>query len=82
MNMNYQIPLEKLSNLVQTVSDISFLSDFVNKSYYGTIWNRKIPIKIQDWLNKTDPSLIPSFREICYKNEVSKKIINILKTQS
>ena len=77
MNMNYQIPLEKSSNLVQTVSDISFLSDFVNKSYYGTIWNRKIPIKIQDWLNKTDPSLIPSFREICHKNEVSKKIINI-----
>ena len=77
MNMNYQIPLEKLSNLVQTVSDISFLSDFVNKSYYGVIWDRQIPIKIQDWLNKTDPSLIPSFREICHKNEVSKKIINI-----
>ena len=77
MNMNYQIPLEKLSNLVQTVSDISFLSDFVNKSYYGVIWDRQIPIKIQDWLNKTDPSLIPSFREICHKNEVSKKIISI-----
>ena len=77
MNMNYQIPVEKLSNLVHTVSDVSFLSDFINQSYYGVVWDRQIPINIQDWLNKTDPSLIPSFREICHKNEVSKKIINI-----
>jgi hypothetical protein len=77
MNMNYQISVEKLSNLVHTVSDVSFLSDFINQSYYGVVWDRQIPINIQDWLNKTDPSLIPSFREICHKNEVSKKIINI-----
>ena len=51
MNINYQIPVEKLSNLVQTVSDISFLSDFINQSYYGVIWDRQIPINIQDWLN-------------------------------
>ena len=49
----------------------------INQSYYGVVWDRQIPINIQDWLNKTDPSLIPSFREICHKNEVSKKIINI-----
>ena len=77
MNMNYQISVEKLSNLVHTVSDVSFLSDFINQSYYCVVWDRQIPINIQDWLNKTDPSLIPSFREICHKNEVSKKIINI-----
>ena len=77
MNMNYQIPVEKLSNFVHTVSDVSFLSDFINQSYYGVVWDRQIPINIQDWLNKTDPSLIPSFREICHKNEVSKKITNI-----
>ena len=68
MNLNYQVPLENLSNLVHTVYDCSFLSDFVEHSYYGVIWDREIPVNIQDWLNKTDPRLIPSFREICHKN--------------
>ena len=77
MNMNYQIPVKKLSNLVHTVSDTSFLSDFVNQSYYGVVWDRQIPTNIQDWLNKTDPSSIPSFREICHKNEAREKIVNI-----
>ena len=71
--MNYQIPLKKLSNLVHTVSDASFLSDFINQYYYGVVWDRQIPKNIQDWLNKTDPSLIPSFREICHKNEAREK---------
>ena len=75
--MNYQIPVKKLSNLVHTVSDASFLSDFINQSYYGVIWDRHIPVKIQDWLNKIDPKLIPSFRHIFHKNEVIKSINKI-----
>ena len=77
MNLNYQIPLENLSNLVHSVYDCSFLSDFVEHSYYGVIWDREIPVNIQDWLNKTDPRLIPSFREICHKNEVTKNVNKI-----
>ena len=77
MNMNYQIPVKKLSNLVLTVSDASFLSDFINQSYYGVILDRHIPVKIQDWLNKIDPKLIPSFRHIFHKNEVIKSINKI-----
>ena len=67
MNMNYQISVEKLSNLVHTVSDVSFLSDFVNQSYYGVVWDRQIPINIQDWLNKTDPSLIQALEKFAIK---------------
>ena len=77
MNLNYQIPIKKLSNLVHTVHDCSFLSDFVLKHYYGVIWDRKIPVNIQEWLNKVDPLLIPSFRETCHKYEVSDIITNI-----
>ena len=43
MNMNYQILVKKLSNLVHTVSDASFLSDFINQSCYGIVWDRQIP---------------------------------------
>ena len=74
MNLNYQIPIEELSNLVHTIDDVSHLSDFVEQSYYGVIWDRHIPVNIQDWLNKIDPKLIPSFRHIFHKNEVSKNI--------
>ena len=77
MNLNYQIPLDELSNLVHTIDDVSQLSDFVEQSYYGVIWDRHIPVNIQDWLNKIDPKLIPSFRHIFHKNEVSKNINNI-----
>ncbi len=38
MNLNYQIPLDELSNLVHTIDDVSQLSDFVEQSYYGVIW--------------------------------------------
>ena len=77
MNLNYQIPLDELSNLVHTIDDVSHLSDFVEQSYYGVIWDRHIPVNIQDWLNKIDPKLIPRFRHIFHKNEVSKSINNI-----
>ncbi len=77
MNLNYQIPLDELSNLVHTIDDVSQLSDFVEQPYYGVIWERHIPVNIQDWLNKIDPKLIPSFRHIFHKNEVSKNINNI-----
>ena len=77
MNLNYQIPIEELSNLVHTIDDVSHLSDFVEQSYYGVIWERHIPVNIQDWLNKIDPKLIPSFRHIFHKNEVIKSINKI-----
>ena len=77
MNLNYQIPVEKLSSLFHTIYDESSLSDFIKESYYGVIWDRQIPVNIQDWLNKVDPRLIPSFRQVFHKNEISKKIINI-----
>ena len=64
MNLNYQIPLDELSNQVHTIDDVSYLSDFVEQSYYGVIWDRHIPVNIQDWLNKIDPKLIPSFRHL------------------
>ena len=77
MNLNYQIPIEELSNLVHTIDDVSHLSDFVEQSYYGVIWDRHIPVNIQDWLNKIDPKLIPNFRHIFHKNEVIKSINKI-----
>ena len=77
MNLNYQIPLDELSNQVHTIDDVSYLSDFVEQSYYGVIWDRHIPVNIQDWLNKIDPKLIPSFRHIFHKNEVRKSIKKI-----
>ena len=55
----------------------SYLSDFVEQSYYGVIWDRHIPVNIQDWLNKIDPKLIPSFRHIFHKNEVRKSVNKI-----
>ena len=79
MNLNYQIPIEELSNLVHTIDDVSHLSDFVEQSYYGVIWDRHIPVNIQDWLNKVDPKLIPSFRQIFHKNEINKNINKIFK---
>ena len=77
MNFNYQTSTKELSKLVHTVNDDDYLSDFIDQFYFGLIWDRQIPVNIQDWLNKIDPKLIPSFRHIFHKNEVSKSINKI-----
>ena len=79
MNFNYQTSTKELSKFVHTVNDDDYLSDFVDQFYFGLIWDRQIPVNIQDWLNKVDPKLIPSFRQIFHKNEVNKNINKIFK---
>jgi len=77
MNFNYQTSTKELSKFVHTVNDDDYLSDFVDQFYFGLVWDRQIPVNIQDWLNKIDPKLIPSFRHIFHKNEVRKSINKI-----
>ena len=79
MNFNYQTSTKELSKLVHTVNDDDYLSDFIDQFYFGLIWDRQIPVNIQDWLNKVDPKLIPSFRQIFHKNEINKHINKIFK---
>ena len=79
MNFNYQTSIKELSKLVHTVNDDDYLSDFIDQFYFGLIWDRQIPVNIQDWLNKVDPKLIPSFRQIFHKNEINKHINKIFK---
>ena len=77
MNFDYPTSTKELSKLVHTVNDDDYLSDFIDQFYFGLIWDRQIPVNIQDWLNKVDPKLIPSFRQIFHKNEVIKSINKI-----
>ena len=79
MNFNYQTSTKELSKLVHTVNDDDYLSDFIDQFCFGLIWDRQIPVNIQDWLNKVDPKLIPSFRQIFHKNEINKHINKIFK---
>ena len=79
MNFNYQTSTKELSKLVHTINDDDYLSDFIDQFYFGLIWDRQIPVNIQDWLNKVDPKLIPSFRQIFHKNEINKHINKIFK---
>ena len=64
MNFNYQTSTKELSKFVHTVNDDDYLSDFVDQFYFGLIWDRQIPVNIQDWLNKVDPKLILSLIHI------------------
>ena len=79
MNFDYPTSTKELSKLVHTVNDDDYLSDFIDQFYFGLIWDRQIPVNIQDWLNKVDPKLIPSFRQIFHKNEINKHINKIFK---